>query len=183
MDALRTFFRHHAWATLLLIDHCAGLPPDALQETVPGTAGTILLTLTHLVAADQRYLRDMDGQEADPRVHERDEPPTLAVLRTAAEAQTARWEAVIDRANTLDVTLPARADQGETRHAEELVLLQAVHHGNDHRTHVCTILGANGREVPGLDGWHYWPHRPVGGPAAIIGDTDESRRRATLQGP
>src|SRR5262245_25881716 len=102
MDSLRTLFQHHAWATLNLIDHCAALPPEQLELTVPGTAGTIGHTLAHLVGADQRYLRRMDGQE--PTVHERDQPG-LAELRTAAERNAARWETVLGRLDEIDVTI------------------------------------------------------------------------------
>jgi len=154
MDALRTLFRHHAWATLGLIDHCEGLPGERLQETVPGTAGPILATLVHLLAADQRYLHHMDGQAAVPRIHE-SEPATLVELRAAMRAQAVRWDAVVGRADELDVTVPRRQEP-DIPHAQNLLFLQAIHHGNDHRTHVCTILGALDLDVPDLSGWAYW---------------------------
>ncbi len=163
MDPLRTFFQHHAWANLRLIDHCAGLPPETLEATVPGTRGTIMTTLVHLVAADQRYLGLMDGQEAAIRIHET-ESPSLADVRAAAELQAARWEALIDRAPELDVILPRR-EWADVPHAEDLLFLQAIHHGNDHRTHVCTILGAFGLEVPDLSGWAYWQEQRAPAPA------------------
>jgi uncharacterized damage-inducible protein DinB len=155
MDALHTLFRHHAWATLRLVDHCADLPPERLEETVPGTAGTIRETLIHLLAADERYLRHMDGRQADPHIHE-SEPATLDDLRAAVRAHAARWEALVNKAGELDVTL-TRRQEPDIPHAQNLLFLQAIHHGNDHRTHVCTILGARGLEVPELDGWAYWP--------------------------
>ena len=158
METLRTMFQHHAWATALLIDHCAALPPEQLDLTVPGTAGTIRHTLAHLVAADQRYLRRMDGQE--PTIQDREGEPGLADLRAAAERNAARWQAVLGRLDEIDVTIPGFPDETppypEIRHAGDLVVLQAIHHGNDHRTHVCTILGANGLEVPELSGWEYY---------------------------
>lgn len=98
----------------------------------------------------------MDGQAAQPRIHET-EPATLDGLRAAVEAQSARWEALVDRAPELDVTIPARGPYPETPEAEDLLFLQAIHHGNDHRTQICTILGARGLEVPNVDGWAYWP--------------------------
>jgi len=157
MDPLRTMFRHHIWATRGLIDHCAGLPPERLQESVPGTMGTIHATLVHLVAADQRYLGRLTSEQADARVHESQEPaPAPAELRSAFAAQAKRWEAVLDRVDELDVTIPAQGDWPETPHAEDLLMLQAIYHGNDHRTQICTILGAHGFEVPDVAGWAYW---------------------------
>lgn len=69
-----------------------------------------------------------------------------------------RWTAFLDRLNagTLDVTFPGRSDYPQTPHAEGLFLLQALHHGNDHRTQICSTLGALGLDVPELDGWTYW---------------------------
>jgi uncharacterized damage-inducible protein DinB len=155
MDPLRTLFRHHAWATLSLFDHCAALPPDRLTATVPGTYGTVEKTLIHLVGADQRYLANMDGQAAAIRIRER-ENPSLADARAAMELQAVRWESLVDRAPELDVTVPADDEDPVTPQGEDLMFLQAIHHGNDHRTQVCTILGALGLEVPDLSGWQYW---------------------------
>lgn len=98
----------------------------------------------------------MDGLSPNPRIHET-EPATLDDLRAGAEAQAARWNALVDRAPELEVTVPARGHWPDTPHAEVLLFLQAIHHGNDHRTQICTILGADGLEVPELDGWAYWP--------------------------
>lgn len=153
MEPLRELFRHHAWATRALIEHCAGLPPDALQATAPGTAGTIHHTLVHLVAADGRYLRLMSG--VTPAVQE-SAPPPLDQLQALFAEQVRRWEEVLDRVNDLDVTIPARGDAPATPHARNLLLLQALHHGNDHRTHVCTILGARGLPEADVSGWAYW---------------------------
>src|SRR5207302_8456784 len=112
-------------------------------------------TLVHLVAADQRYLQLMDGRPPVVRVNER-EPATLADVRTAMESQAARWDALVGRSPGLDVTIPPYRGDPETPHGEDLPFLQAIHHGNDHRTHVCTVLGALDMPVPKLSGWQYW---------------------------
>lgn len=156
MDSLDTLFRHHAWATLRLLDHCAGLTAEQRAATVPGTYGPIEGTLVHLVAADQRYLRRLDGQEAAIPISERESPPVPADMRAAFEQQIARWEAIVAREPELDVTIPAQRTDPDIPHGERLMILQALHHGNDHRTHVCTILGALGLDAPELDGWNYW---------------------------
>jgi hypothetical protein len=36
-----------------------------------------------------------------------------------------------------------------------IVIIQALHHGNDHRTHICTILGHHGVEYGEMDVWAY----------------------------
>jgi uncharacterized damage-inducible protein DinB len=161
MDALRALFRHHAWATLELIDHCASLSPERIEETAPGTYGTIRATLAHLVAADGRYLTRL-GEPPPSPVRERDDP-TLAEARAAFVAQVGRWQAVLAPGRQLDVTLPADGSWPELEHAEDLLISQAIHHGNDHRTQVGTILGALGLSTPDLDCWRFWA---LGQPAA-----------------
>ncbi|HEV7216715.1 MAG TPA: DinB family protein [Chloroflexota bacterium] len=153
MDPLRELFDHHCWATDTLIAHCATLPPDAWQATVPGTAGTVHHTLVHIVGADGRYLRLLTGTA--PAVQE-SAPPPLDQLRAQFAAQARQWQAALDRVDELDVSIPARGDRPEMPHARNLLLLQALHHGNDHRTHVCTILGARGLPNVDVSGWAYW---------------------------
>jgi uncharacterized damage-inducible protein DinB len=47
-----------------------------------------------------------------------------------------------------------------------VIVAQLVHHGNEHRTQVTTILGANGIEPPPVSAWGY-------GRAAGISETEE----------
>ena len=49
-------FEHHAWATRRLLDTCLALTPEQLATTVPGTFGSIVQTMRHLVSADASYL-------------------------------------------------------------------------------------------------------------------------------
>jgi uncharacterized damage-inducible protein DinB len=46
---LEDAFNHHVWASLRVLDACATLEPEQLQTSVPGTYGTILDTVRHLV--------------------------------------------------------------------------------------------------------------------------------------
>jgi uncharacterized damage-inducible protein DinB len=152
-------FQHHTWATLTLIDHCRSLSPEQLLAVVPGTRGTIQETLVHLVAADGRYQAGMTGERPEPSASERqDPPPTLDELEAIFRAQAERWAQLLDRAGTLKFVIAAAPEEGwpEVHDADDLLFLQAIHHGNDHRTHICTVFGALGLEAPELDGWHYW---------------------------
>jgi uncharacterized damage-inducible protein DinB len=155
LDTLHELFRYHTWATLNLIDYCAGLSPEHLQATAPGTAGTIADTLLHLVAAEGRYLERLPGGTPGSPVHE-STPRPLPELRSQFELQAQRWQELLDLSPKLDVTMPAQRGWPETPHVQVLMFLQALHHGNDHRTHIGTILGANGLPAPDLDGWAYW---------------------------
>jgi uncharacterized damage-inducible protein DinB len=145
-------FEYNRWANLRLLDACAGLSEVQLQLTTPGTYGTIQATLHHLLGAEQRYLRRLAGTL--PLFSERDAPLTLAQLRREAERS---GDALIELARRIDgdALIDAEFDGKPVRVQARVVLLQALHHGNDHRTHVCTILGSHGIDYEGLDGWSY----------------------------
>ena len=153
-DALREMFQYHTWATLTLLDYCATLPPAQLDDTAPGTMGSIYETLAHMIASDAGYFARMTG---DDSVRIRDaETLSLADLRARFVVQSKRWESALDQLDQFDPTIPEEEDYPETPHATNLLLTQAIHHGNDHRTHICTILGANGLDVPWMDVWSHW---------------------------
>jgi uncharacterized damage-inducible protein DinB len=158
LEMLRDLFRHHAWATADLMDYCAQLTPEQLSGSVPGTRGPIVETLEHLVAADQRYKRRF-GLRADEPVLEGD-GPSLQDMRRIFANEGERWQSVLGRLGDFDITVPANPQDDppwpEARHANNLLLLQALQHGNDHRTQICTIIGAMGLDAPNLDGWMYW---------------------------
>lgn len=153
---LRELFAHHLWATGSLIGHLEGLPRDRLDEAVPGTYGSMLATLTHLVDADTRYLMRLDDPSPPP-YEDRGGMP-LEQLKGELSEHRRRWDEALDRleAGSLSASIMGREDYPDTHDAEGLLLLQAIHHGNDHRTQICSTLGALGEEVPELDGWSYW---------------------------
>ena len=41
------------------------------------------------------------------------------------------------------------------RQKGSIIMAQAVHHADDHRTHVLSVLSARGIEAPDLDLWSY----------------------------
>ena len=45
----------------------------------------------------------------------------------------------------------AHDEDPDSRHAQDLPFPQAIHHG----THLCTILGAHGLELPARSGWAF----------------------------
>ncbi len=145
-------FRYHKWANLHLLDVCAGLTGEQLQLSSPGTYGTISATLLHLLGAEQRYLRRLIGHE--PQVSERDEFPGVSALKEIADRSGDQLVEVAGRITGDDVIDSQYGDQRFRMHMG-VVLLQALHHGNDHRTHICTILGQNGVEYGDMDVWAY----------------------------
>ena len=155
MNLLRELFRYHAWASLQLIDNCRGQPPAALHEVVAGTDRSILHTLAHVIGNEQWYLETLTGKPAATPIRQ-DEILSLVDLQRRCESQSRRWEAALDQIAQLDVTLPADESRPETPHGQNLLALQAIQHGIDHRTQVCTALRVLGLEPPNIDGWSYW---------------------------
>jgi uncharacterized damage-inducible protein DinB len=158
MDPLSEAFQHHTWATERLIEHLRGLPEAALTASAPGVYGEVLATLSHLLGADARYLSYLEGPPPPPRTGP-DQVRSLDELADAVRDQAVRWRMVLSRIDELDITFPARHDRPELPHATNLVVDQALHHGNDHRTQICTVLSASGYAAPDLDVWSYWMAR------------------------
>ena len=158
MDPLGEAFQHHAWATERLIRHLGTLPEAALSATAAGVYGEVLPTLSHLLAADGRYLAYLEGV-APPSRPGPDATNQLAELADQLRDQAVRWRVLLAHIGDVDVTLPARGDRPELPHATNLLVAQALHHGDDHRTQICTVLTSNGYEAPDLDVWEYWMDR------------------------
>ncbi|HSJ00778.1 MAG TPA: DinB family protein [Patescibacteria group bacterium] len=150
---LHDAFDHHVWATIRVIDACLALPPEQLGTTVPGTYGSILETLRHLVGADASYLWVLsDGRRPEIEEAEMD----LAGLRAAMEESGPEWRAVVDRDLDPEEIVVRHRDDGTDSHAPRSVrLAQVLHHGTDHRSQVCTALTSLGVEPPAIDVWDF----------------------------
>ena len=164
MTAMPTLFRHKTWATLRLIEYCQGIDAEHLDATIPGTYGTIRETLRHIVDAEEGYFliltrepfRTKEEAAAFVDPHPLPEGPVpLDVLAERIRRLGPRWEALAE-----DDGLAGRevtSTDGWLWPAA-VILAQTIHHAADHRTHIMSILGAQGLELPGpndLDAWGY----------------------------
>ena len=145
-------FGHHVWATIRLLDACADLDGAQLATTVPGTYGSIIDTLRHVVGGDVFYL-DVFLGKAEPFNEAESDIPTL---RAVMEAHDAAWQRLI--VGELDPTTDVieYEDGGYETHAPlGIRLAQALYHGTDHRSQVCTALTTLGIEPPPIEVWDY----------------------------
>ena len=150
---LQDAFAHHVWATLRLIDACVPLSPEQMGTTVPGTYGSILETMRHVVGADAWYLFVTSG-ERTPLIDE--DRMDLPELRSAMEDFGAHWFRLLATDLDPDAVLVRRRDDGSQTHAPVGIrLAQALHHGSDHRSQICTALTTLGREPPAIDVWDF----------------------------
>jgi uncharacterized damage-inducible protein DinB len=146
-------FGHHVWATLRLIDSCLALEPAQLETSVPGTYGSILDTMRHLVGADASYLFVLSGGRAAEIEEDRMD---LRELRATMEANGPAWASLVAGDLDPDAVVVRHRDDGSESHAPlGIRLTQALHHGTDHRSQVCTALTTLGVEPPAIDAWDY----------------------------
>jgi hypothetical protein len=122
--------------------------------TTSGTYGTIASTFQHLIAAEQRYLGRLNG--TTPEFNEGDAFPGIARLMELAEGGGDQLIEVAGRIPADRVVEAKRREAKETVRLElGVVIVQALHHGNDHRTHICTILGSHDISYGDMDVWAY----------------------------
>jgi uncharacterized damage-inducible protein DinB len=156
---LLTFFHHHVWANNRLFDECLKLNDEQLDFASAGTYGSIKATLAHLVRAEERYLFFLTGKDVtdDPKAD-----PQMPVAELKSRIQKSGRI-------LLQVATAAQPDTqvqvGEGKEAELIpvivLLLQAVYHAHEHRTHIATLLGQMGLEPPGLSGWDFYDEEIV----------------------
>jgi uncharacterized damage-inducible protein DinB len=150
---LEDAFAHHVWATLRLVDACLVLSPEQLGTLVPGTYGSILETVRHLVGADASYLFVTSGGRTPPIDEDH---MGLPELRAVMEDHGPAWSRLVGEDLDPDAILVRRRDDGSETHAPiGIRLAQVLHHGTDHRSQICTILTTLGVEPPFIDVWDF----------------------------
>ena len=145
---LPVIYAHSHWANLTLIEFCLALDPAKRRLLAPGSYGTVETTIRHVVEAEEGYTSALAGRERPPRAAAGD-PVDLAGLLGRARATGAALRTMLDADADRTITsrsVPATAGT---------ILAQLVHHGNEHRGQVASILGGNGVEPPDLSVWRF----------------------------
>lgn len=151
---LEAAFAHHVWATSRVIDACLDLSPKELQTSVLGTRGPILDTLRHIVGGDSGYLFILTGE----RAFDIDaEDMSLADLPLAVDRNGAAWAQFLSQPLDPDAMVREvdETDGYERSAPVGFRLAQALHHGTDHRSQVCTALTTLGVEPPAIAVWDF----------------------------
>jgi len=150
----RDLAAHHGWANADLLTFCQGLDEATLNATAPGTYGTIIATLRHLIDSEMSYVFRLTRAWPE-RTWPYDEPVGIDVLleRSAMLAEAPEQFLVDDWDD--ERLAEAYGDEGTLDVRAGVFLAQAIHHANEYRAHVCSILGALAFEPPEVSVWGF----------------------------
>ncbi len=148
--ALDLVLRHNMWANRALFEFCAALDPTALDRAMPGTYGTLLETIKHIVSGEQWYVGLLSGERIGEPVEEKEPRPMDDLMSIAART----GQRLLELAPSDDADRRVNTDDGKTWTAG-VIYAQVVHHGNEHRAQIKSILGAGSIEPPGVSAWGY----------------------------
>lgn len=149
MSDLAVPIAYDNWATEKLARFCAALPAEQRALTTPGTMGTVEATVIHLVGAKERYAAALQG--TTPPVDAVRETTTTDLGLVVARAQKlSEWFASFASGELdLERIIERRTADGATQRMTMAILLaQFLHHGDEHRAQLGSILGAHGIEPP-----------------------------------
>jgi uncharacterized damage-inducible protein DinB len=80
----------------------------------------------------------------------------LRQLRVQMESHGPAWSQLLAEDLDPKTILVRHRDDGSETHAPlGIRLAQAVHHGTDHRSQICTVLTTLGIEPPAIDAWDF----------------------------
>jgi uncharacterized damage-inducible protein DinB len=154
-DGLLDAFHHNAWATQQMLVRCRALTAAQREATAVGVYGSPIATLWHIVAAEAGYYARLADQqpEWDRRAAE---PPSMDELLARAEEMAGRWEAFLSVPFDAERSLVYQWKDGTRKDVPAgVVLAQVLHHGNEHRGQINTVLTAIGVEPLALGLWDF----------------------------
>jgi len=142
------FIRQNEWANLTLIEACRGLSEEQLDATGDGLFGSIRETWQHVISSELYYARLL-GQTIETWDKEKVPWPG--------------WDGLAEMAGRAAEGLIAAAADAEERRVRSssgkwdidaaVVVIQAVHHGTDHRSQINTLLTTLGVEPADVSSW------------------------------
>ena len=151
MSTIAALFEHNRWANEQILEACRDLTPEQLAMSVEGTYGALGETLAHLVSGETFYVELLT--DWSPAEHWRRSDPFPGIEALLARSRDTGTR-LLDAAQSLPAEEPIERDEGEWIPAS-VILVQAIDHGAEHRTHAATILTQLGITPPAMDGWHF----------------------------
>ena len=145
-------YRHHAWSNQVLIDFLADLSEEQLRLTVPGTYGTSIDTIRHIVSSNADYVRIIPDTPEVSQVSQDGPFGGWDELRMVAAAADS---ALVDYVGGLtDDLYFIDVDDGVSFELSRSILLaQIIHHATEHRSQIRTTLSTHGITPPEIALW------------------------------
>lgn len=154
-DGLVDLFRHNAWATRTLLGLSSNLTAEQLDTTVIGVYGSIIETFRHYTRSESAYFRRLTGFEAEWLRAENDRPDIAELARRNDEMEQ-RWLTYLETPFDAEAPHVTAWEGGGTRSVPAgVILAQAIHHGSDHRSQICTMLTVAGVDLPDMGLWDW----------------------------
>lgn len=153
-DTLTTLYSHHLWANLLLFEQCATLTPEQLDAKIPGSFGTIAVTMQHIVTSEQSYFSRISTGK---RLNRPDDAPDLTMAEMLDSLRTTgngliEWASKVHADDVVEIDW-----DGTMRHVPKTILLtQVINHATEHREQIKAIMTEIGIEPVDLQGWAYF---------------------------
>jgi uncharacterized damage-inducible protein DinB len=154
-DLLLDAFRHDTWATARLLQSARSLTRDQLAATVPGTYGSVLATLHHLILSEGFYCYALT--EGKPGFDwDISAQPALDELERRSRDVGQFWERYLSHPIDPERVVARRGRDGTRDEASTgVVLAQVLSHGSVHREQVSAVLTSLGIAPPEVDAWAY----------------------------
>jgi uncharacterized damage-inducible protein DinB len=153
-DTLTTLYSHHLWANLLLFEHCAQLTDEQLNASIPGSFGSIRVTMEHIVTSEQSYFSRISTGK---RLIRPDDPPPMTMDEMLASLRKTgtgliEWATKVKADDVVEIDW-----DGVMRDVPKTILLtQVINHATEHREQIKAIMTELGIEPPDLQGWAYF---------------------------
>jgi uncharacterized damage-inducible protein DinB len=157
-EQLSSLYEYGVWVSRRLLSTAAALTEAQLTQTVLPGAGSVHLTLVHILGADVLWLERWQGR-SPKTILSPDELPTLAAIRE-------RWAALADERRaylaSLDEAGLAATLQWTNMRGQPFALprWQVILHGANHSTHhlseVAAMLTALGHQPESTDLLEYY---------------------------
>ena len=157
-STLIELIRYNNWANAQVLAACQKLTEEQLTAAAPGTYGSIIATLWHMILAEADYIGRLTGSGPQPPSGWRDQP-TLTSLSAFAEQVAVALLDTIQRVPP-DHMVHEEEDGNSIDYKAQLLFIQVINHGIEHRTNITTILSGLGLPAPEVDGWGYLSAHP-----------------------
>ncbi len=152
MNLWSNVYRHHRWSNQVLIEFLSRLPASQLELTVPGTYGSSIDTMRHVISSEADYVRIIPDTPEVPQCEQDGPFGGWDELRHVAETADTALVAYVDGL-TADMFFIDVDDSEEFTLSRSMLLAQIIQHATEHRSQIRTVLSAHGIEPPEISVW------------------------------